>query len=154
RTDGTIHLLQGHLRHAGIGLIRNQGMPAKGKDFPAIDRDANFMPKVKCRVMKGLSMADELDLIMDHGTTTPLDKRELFVAAKNMLRSGFSEQMIAEKLGFKSRGPASMLIRVARMPAVVEEMYMADPKSDGYIPMTDAAITELYKAYNADQKKP
>lgn len=154
RADGSYWLLQGHLRHGGILLIRTTGLPAKGKEWPAIDRDANFMNKVKCRVMKGLSLADEMDLIMDHGTTTPLDKREMYVAARNMYRMGFTETLIAEKLGFKSRGPASLLIRLARMPQVVEDMYLADPKADSYVPVTDQMVNDLYKAYNTDQKAP
>lgn len=150
RSDGTYAVLQGHLRHGGIKLIRTVGMPAKGKEWPAIEADPNFMNKVQCRVREGLTPAQELDLIMDHGTTTSLDKREQYNAVKTMYRAGFAEKMIAEKTG-KSRGPVSVLIRVARMPQVIEDMYLADPKSEGYIALSDQAVNDLFKAYNEDR---
>ena len=154
RRDGSIVVLQGHLRFGGITLIRTTGLPAIGKDVgTAIPATPSFMQKVKCRVLEGLSLSDELDLLMDHGTQTPLEKREYYVAAKTMLRAGFTEDLIAEKLGFKSRGPASVLVRVARMPECVEAAYMADPKSESYFPVTDTTINDLFKVYNAEQKR-
>ena len=153
REDGSLWILQGHIRHAAIGLIRTVGLPAgtPKTEKPAVAAIPDFMDKVKCSVLKGLSLKDELDLVMDHGESFPLNKREKYDAAKKLLNAGFSENFVFKKLGMKSRSPVSKLNHVSKMPACVEAMYVMDPKAEGYIDITDTVIDTLYVAYNKDK---
>lgn len=156
RADGTIVVLQGHIRVSAMLLVRSVGLPAgtPKADKPTIEPDPHFFDKVRCLVKRGLSLQAEMDLVMDHGESFPLDKREKYQAAARMLRMGFSQDFTAKKLGFKSRGPLAKLSNVAQMPQIVEDLFLADPKAEDYKDLTDTTIDDLYKAYNADQKLP
>lgn len=145
--DGTYLILQGHLRYFGIKLIREHGLPPIGRDSE-IAVLPDFMGKVKCRVVEGLSKQAELDLMMDHGSTTPLEEREYYLAAKELYRGGFSESAIAERLGFSSRNKASILIRIARMPQCVEARFLSDAND-----LTHEKINALSKVYNDELSK-
>lgn len=151
RENGDIYILQGHIRYHAMLLLRTTGLPAgtPKADKPAIEADPKAFDKVRCLVKKGLSLAGEMDLVMDHSESFKLDKREQYTAAVRMLRY-LSEDLTAKKMGFKSRGPLSKLANVSKMPQCVEDAFMADPKSEGYIDVTDDTIVELFKAYNAD----
>lgn len=152
RADGSYWILEGHLRHGAIQIVRTDGLPAvKGKEGKeAVPADPKFMDKVKCRVVTGLSLIDEIDLVMDHGTTTPLDRREQYVAGRKLRKMGFSQNATADRLGI-DRSVFSKKDWVAVMPPCVEEMYMADPDLDTTIALPDTVIGELYKAYNEDK---
>jgi hypothetical protein len=161
RADGTLWILKGHLRHAAIGLIRTLGLP-EGKpktDKPAIPVDPKFMEQVKCSVYKGLSLSDEMDLVMDHGQTTPLDRGEKYLAVKRMRLMGFSQQLIADKLQI-SRSAVSKLDWVAQMPQFVEDALLAEPKLENgeknpeFFLLTEPHINTLNPIYVKEQRIP
>jgi len=154
RPNGDIYVLQGHIRYHAMLLLRTVGLPAgtPKTEKPAIDADPHAFDKVRCLVKTGLSLQAEMDLVMDHGESFPLDKREKYSAASRMLRMGFSQDLTYKKLGFKSRGPLAKLSNVSQMPQIVEDLFLADPKADDYKELTDQTIDDLYKAYNGDLK--
>lgn len=154
RKDGTVWLIKGHRRYASIELVRTKGLPAvRGNEFDAkIDAllpQPDFMAKVKCIVVEGLSMDDELTLLMDHGRVLLLDRREKFRAIKTMTRQGFSEKKIQLQMG-TGRTPIQTACNILKMPQCVEDAYINTAKDAPVL--NDATITSLFKAYNADKK--
>lgn len=84
RADGSIWGLRGHRRSKAIALIIKRG----GKGFDSI----------LCSVHKGLTMAEEIDLIMDHGSQKPLDREdEVYRTVASLFRNDFTELHIAVK---------------------------------------------------------
>lgn len=154
RANGDLILLRGHLRYYGMGLIRTAGLPAIGKGdvWPAIPQDPHFMDTVRCRVFKGLSEVEEMDILMDHKDSVDLDRAEILTAVQSMVRLGYTERLIKEKLSADSR--PSFYVRLAKLPSCVAEAwrkYEEDPKSEGAIKITDNAVNKLYSAYTADK---
>lgn len=148
REDGSLWLLKGHLRHAAIGILRNEGLEAgtPKAENPAIEKDADFMGQVQCKVYKGLSLRAELDLVMDHGTSTKLSNREVFLSLKIMVKSFFTVTEMALKIR-KDRTATGQLVGLLRMPAVVEESFMDEDKNKLF---TSDFIGKLNAARNED----
>lgn len=156
REDGTDWVLKGHLRMHAIGIVRTEGLKAVPKSDgvaakPTVEPQPNFMAKIKAIVLKGLTLEEELDFVMDHGTSTPLTRVEEYKSVKIMMSYGFTQELMAEKLG-KSRPAVSKFVWVRRMPQCVEDLFLKSEDKDA-LKITDIQIGELYKAYGEDKDK-
>lgn len=149
RPDGSLHGLKGHRRDEAIKLIRNVGVP-KSTLGPEIPADPTWSPKVKVRVLKGLDLQGEMDILMDHGDVVGLDKQEQLLVAKINTRYGFSHEFIAGKLGISRSNFSNGLARVVALPDCVEAAYMDE--SDDARAVTQAALKPIYEAYTTDLK--
>lgn len=151
RADGTLWVLKGHRRLAAIDLIRTEGI-AKDVYGPALAADPNFMDKIKCRVLKGLTIQAEMDILMDHGDIVALDRQEKLMTAQILTRYGFSHDFIAGKLGGSRSNYSNGLARVLAMPDCVQTAYLDE--SDDAPDVTQEVLKPLYDAYKEDQKTP
>lgn len=156
REDGSLHLLRGFIRLTGANHVRTTGIPAVKGDTvnqPAIEADPNFMSKVNALVIKGLSRAQEIDLVMDHGTKTGLSVQEKYQSAKIMTANGFSRALISSKLGFKNVSNYNNQIgRILNLPQIVEDNFLSTDKNA--VKITQDNLKLLYPAFETDQKQP
>lgn len=153
RADGSLWLLKGHLRCMAVKLVRTEGIKAgnPASEFPAIEANPHFMDDIDVIVLTGLTPAEELDLVMDHGMVTKLNKRERYRAGKELRKMGWTQEATAQKLGM-SRPAFQKLDAVMRMPQCVEDAYLADPDDKDAKHINETLINSLYAAYNEDKK--
>lgn len=155
RTDGTFWLLKGHRRLAAIVIVATEGLDKSGSGIdvlPAVAPDSDFMVKVKCRVLKGLTIQGEMDILMDHVEIIGLTRQEKLLAAKILTQYGFGHGFIARKVGMSRPNYSNSLGKLLQMPTCVEEAYLSEEKDAP--DMTQAALKLLSNAYDADQKAP
>lgn len=155
RADGTYWLLKGHRRLAAIVIVATEGLEKSGSGIdtlPALAADPDFMVKVRCRVLKGLTIQGEMDILMDHADIVGLTRQEKLLAAKILTQYGFTHDFIAKKVGMSRPNYSNSLGKLLMMPTCVEEAYLSEDKDAPDI--TQAALKALAAAYDADQKSP
>lgn len=87
RQDGVIHLLRGHRRVLAIKAIIERNK-----------EKATAFDKVPAVIYEGLSLSEELDLVLDHSNQKNLTRKsEMYRTVASLLRNGFSELAIAIK---------------------------------------------------------
>lgn len=155
RADGTIWLLKGHRRYSAILIVVEFGVDKSGSGIdaqPALPADPNFMSKVRCRVLKGLTIQGEMDMLMDHVDIVGLDRAEKLLSAKILTSHGFTHEFIARKVGMSRPNYSNSLGRVLQLPSCVESEYLSEAKER--VAITQKAIKALGMAYDLDQKTP
>lgn len=149
RADGSLWVLKGHRRLAAIEMLATVGLE-KDAFGPAVPPIPGFGDKIRCRVLKGLTIEGEMDLLMDHADVLALDKREKLLTAKILTRFGFTHEFIAKKVGSSRSNYSNGLARILAMPSCVEEMYLSE--ADDALDITQEALKPLYAAYEKDLK--
>lgn len=87
RADGTFVVMRGHRRGKALAAIRDRNPERFGELDP-----------VACQVFTGLTLAEEFDLLLDHGSSRPLSsKSELYRTVAALFRNGFSRTAVAIK---------------------------------------------------------
>lgn len=154
RADKSLWLVKAHRRLKAILMIQTVGLPEgrSKRDEPAVAADPNFCKEIKCRVLKGMTIQDELDMLMDHVTVVGLDDQEKYLSARILTRAGFTHQFIADKIGVSRSNYSNGLARILAMPQCVEDAYLND--KEGAKRPTQEVLKSLYAAFQADQKRP
>lgn len=150
RANGELWTLKGHRRLAALEMIATEGLP-KDSFGPAVPAMPNFADKVRCRVLKGLTIQGEMDILMDHSEVLGLDKRERLLTAKILTRFGFTHEFIAAKVGMSRPNYSNSLSRILQMPDCVEDAYLNE--ADDALDVTQEALKGLYAAYEKDFKR-
>lgn len=148
RANGEPWVVKGHRRLAALNMLITEGLP-KDAFGPAIDPQPGFMPKVRCRVLRGLSIQGEIDILMDHGDVVRLDKQEKLLAARIMVGYGLSHDFIAGKLGGSRSNYSNGLAKVLSLPQIVEDTYLST--EDNAPNVTQPILTVLKAAYDKDR---
>lgn len=139
RADGTTWLLQGHRRLAAARLVR--------KRYP--DR----LETVPCVVFKGLTLADECRMMIDHFLVKDLDRAETYEAIKRLRQSGMSEPEIMRTTGL-NRFRVQRAGWVMSAPQVVEDAILAKLSGkEEYVPITDVDLQAISAANVADREE-
>lgn len=155
RADGTYWLLKGHRRLSAIIIVATEGLEKSGSGIdtlPALAADPDFMVKVRCRVLKGLSIQGEMDILMDHADIVGLTRQEKLLAAKILTQYGFTHHFISKKVGMSRPNYSNSIGKLLMMPTCVEDAYLSEEKDAPDI--TQAALKKLSDAYDFDQKAP
>lgn len=147
RSDGSLHVLKGHRRLTAILMVQETGIP-KDVYGPEIAPRPDFMTSVKVRVIKGLTMAGEIDILMDHGDVKKLDKQEKLQAARTMVNFGLTHELIAQKLGGSRANYTNGIAKVLALPPIVEMTYLSE--EDNAPSLTQPTLKDLHTAYKKD----
>ena len=155
RENGVPIVLCGHRRLIAIRTYQTEGLKAvKGNEGkqPALAADPKFLTEVPCIVYQGLTLEEEMDLVMDHGPVLLLTEQEKFMAAKAMIGVGFNHAFIADKLGMSRANFTNFFAKLIKLPDVVQEAFLSDDEKAPKI--TQETAKALEKAYAEDQKAP
>lgn len=133
-------VIRGHRRFKAVELINaNHG---------------SLIKDLSCVVYRGLTEAEEIQLMVDHTGVEPLNDFEMYLAVKRLFGTNLSQEAIGTQLGM-SRGPVQKRIWIMEMPAFVEDNYRKrfEPnavKGRDYVPFTDKDVEKLHKAWGED----
>lgn len=147
RENGEPWVLKGHRRLACVILLQTEGL-AKDAFGPAIAPMPDFMPRIRCRILRGLTIEGEIDLVMDHGEVQKLDKQERLLAARIMTGYGLSHEFIATKVGGSRSNYTNGLAKILALPPIVETTYLSE--EDGAPSITQPTLKLLKIAYDRD----
>jgi len=153
KPDGSFLVLVGNRRGLGLTWLRDNDRSAYDVAVPT--------GKVPAIVHKGLSPEEEADIRIDHGPAEdrePLDEWSMFLAVKQLLLLGFTQERIAVKLGLKvgkkgqpNRSWVQPRANLARLPLFVQDEYQKlVTKGLGETPFRTTDIAPLYAAYHTE----
>lgn len=153
KSGGGFLVLVGNRRGLALQWLFENDVPAFQSALPT--------GKVPCVVHKGLTPEQEADIRIDHGPDEdrePLDDWSIFLAVKQLVLLGFSQERIATKLGLKvgkkgqpNRSWVQPRCNLARLPMFVQDEYQklfTAGKDSTAVRIPD--IAKLYSAYHAE----
>ncbi len=152
KSDGRFLVLAGNRRTTGLLFLKANDPEAYRKVLPG--------GKVPCVVDKGLTVEQEVDIMIDHSDDldrVPLDEWSLFMAIKKLSGAGFdTQEKIAVKLGLRKRDGkprreyVQVRVNLAAMPQFVQDEFRKLTLSRDGTPIRWNMVSKLYKVYNVE----
>jgi hypothetical protein len=156
RADGLYWVIKGHRRYHAVKTLIEAGLPAVTGESPspAVGPNPERFKEIPCLVFKGLTLTEELDLLMDHGGIIKLNEREQVRAAREMT-GVFSHEIIAKKLGMSRSNYTNGIGKLFVLPECVMTHFLTPESKDNKLPkLTQAARKILVEEHNKDMKLP
>ncbi len=150
KSDGRYLVLAGNRRCTGLLFLKTNDPEAYRKALPG--------SKVPCVVDKGLTVEQEVDIMVDHSEDldrVPLDEWSLFQAIKALSGAGFdTQEKIATKLGLRKkdgkprREYVQVRVNLAALPQFVQDEFRKLTLDRATTAIRWNMVSTLYKVFN------
>jgi hypothetical protein len=148
-------VLQGNRRMTNIASIRIDYLQKHNQKPELYPLENMPFEKVPCVVHTGLTYAEEVSKMLDHGQVKGLTELEFVNAVERLIQTGHSQAQITVRLaGDKTkRGQIQKHYEALSMGKEIAETYKRYKAGDKTVPVMSApVITALWKAQNEDKK--
>ena len=153
RADGTYLTLTGHVRHAMMGIIRNEEIARRKESGEPAESHTLPFATVFGLVFKGLSHEQEIALMADHTMKKGLTEFELCKEVGEFMEAyKLTDAKASVKFGIEKNKVARMRMRYA-MPTGFAEYRKEKGKAKdvSFVAVGQVALNNLYTAYLADR---